>query len=112
MRWDDPADDPDYIGRTRAIVADLAPWVGRGVYVNMLNFDEQDRVVEALGGPEKYAELGRVKARVRPAEPVPDELQHPPGARLGTAINPGRPPCRPGLHTPARGYSLVRTAIW
>jgi hypothetical protein len=25
MRWDDPADDPDYIARTRAIVADLAP---------------------------------------------------------------------------------------
>jgi hypothetical protein len=25
--------------------------IGLGVYVNMLNFDEQDRVVEALGGP-------------------------------------------------------------
>jgi FAD/FMN-containing dehydrogenase len=62
MRWDDPACDRDYIARTRAIVADLAPWTGRGVYVNMLNFDEQDRVVEALGGPEKYARLGRVKA--------------------------------------------------
>jgi FAD/FMN-containing dehydrogenase len=66
MRWDDPALDPDYIARTRAIVADLAPWVGRGVYVNMLNFDEQDRVVEALGGAEKYARLGRVKAEYDP----------------------------------------------
>jgi hypothetical protein len=66
MRWDDPADDPDYIGRTRAIVADLAPWTGRGVYFNMLNFDELDRVVEALGGPQKYAELGRLKARYDP----------------------------------------------
>jgi hypothetical protein len=37
-----------------------------GVYVNMLNFDELDRVVEALGGPEKYAELGRLKARYDP----------------------------------------------
>ena len=63
MRWDDPADDPDYIGRTRAVVADLAPWTGRGVYFNMLNFDELDRVAEALGGPEKYAELRRLKAR-------------------------------------------------
>ena len=45
MRWDDPADDADYIGRTRMIVAALGRWVGRGVYVNMLNFDEQDRVV-------------------------------------------------------------------
>ena len=42
------------------------PWTGRGVYVNMLNFDEQDRVVEALGGPEKYAELARLKARYDP----------------------------------------------
>ena len=66
MRWDDPADDPDYIGRTRMIVAALAPWIGRGVYVNMLNFDEQDRVVEALGGAEKYAELARLKAQYDP----------------------------------------------
>ncbi len=67
MRWDDPADDEDYIDCTRKTVAGLAPWTGRGVYVNMLNFDEQDRVVEALGGPEKYAELARLKARYDPA---------------------------------------------
>ncbi len=67
MRWDDPADDQDYIGRTRMIVAALAPWVGQGVYVNMLNFDEQDRVVEALGGPEKHAKLARLKAQYDPA---------------------------------------------
>jgi len=66
MRWDDPARDPDYIARTRKIVADLAPWTGTGVYVNMLNFDEQDRVVEAMGGPEKYAKLARLKAEYDP----------------------------------------------
>ena len=66
MRWDDPADDADYIARTREAVAGLAPWTGRGVYVNMLNFDEQDRVVEALGGPQKYAQLARLKARYDP----------------------------------------------
>jgi FAD/FMN-containing dehydrogenase len=66
MRWDDPSSDADYIARTRAIVADLAPWTGRGVYVNMLNFDELDRVVEAMGGPEKYAKLGRLKTRYDP----------------------------------------------
>jgi hypothetical protein len=66
MRWDDPAKDPDYIARTRKIVADLAPWTGNGVYVNMLNFDEQDRVVEALGGPEKYGVLARLKGRYDP----------------------------------------------
>jgi FAD/FMN-containing dehydrogenase len=67
MRWDDPADDQDHITSTRQAVAGLAPWTGQGVYVNMLNFDEQDRVVEALGGPEKYAELARLKARYDPA---------------------------------------------
>ena len=66
MRWDDPADDQDCIGRSRMIVAALAPWVGQGVYVNMLNFDEQDRVVEALGGPEKHARLARLKAQYDP----------------------------------------------
>jgi hypothetical protein len=66
MRWDDPANDTEYIARTRKIVADLAPWVGKGVYVNMLNFDEQDRVVEAMGGPEKYAKLGGLKAQYDP----------------------------------------------
>jgi FAD/FMN-containing dehydrogenase len=81
MRWDDPASDGDYMERTRKIVRDLAPWVGKGIYVNMLNFDEMDRVVEAFGGPEKYARLGRVKAQYDPENffrmnyniiPVPD----------------------------------------
>jgi Berberine and berberine like len=66
MSWDDPANDQDYIGRTRKIVGDLKPWTGKGIYVNMLNFDEMDRVVEAFGGPEKYARLGRVKAQYDP----------------------------------------------
>jgi len=66
MRWDDPANDRDYIDRTRKIVKDLGPWLGRGIYVNMLNFDEMDRVVEAFGGPEKYAQLGRIKAQYDP----------------------------------------------
>ncbi len=66
MSWDDPANDQDYIDRTRKIVDDLKPWTGNGIYVNMLNFDEMDRVVEAFGGPEKYARLGRVKAQYDP----------------------------------------------
>ena len=53
MRWDDPA-ATGYIARTRRIVA-ACPVDRPGRLVNMLNFDEQDRVVEAFGGPEKYA---------------------------------------------------------
>jgi len=30
-----------------------------GIYVNMLNVDETDRLVEAYGGPEKYARAVR-----------------------------------------------------
>jgi len=66
MSWDDPAYDRDSIDRTRKIVDDLKPWTGKGIYVNMLNFDEMDRVVEAFGGQEKYAKLGRVKAHYDP----------------------------------------------
>jgi len=51
--------------RSRAIVRDLRPWVGAGVYLNMLNVDELDRVVEAFGR-EKYARLGRVKTQYDP----------------------------------------------
>jgi FAD/FMN-containing dehydrogenase len=40
--------------------------IGPEIYVNMLNFDEMDRVVEAYGGPGKYARLGRVKAQYDP----------------------------------------------
>lgn len=66
MHWDDPANDEEYVARTRKIVDELKPWIGTGVYVNMLNFDEMDRVVEAYGGPEKYAKLGRIKAEYDP----------------------------------------------
>ncbi|HVQ93814.1 MAG TPA: FAD-binding oxidoreductase [Mycobacteriales bacterium] len=66
MRWDDPANDADYMRLTRDCVAALKPWTGTGVYVNMLNFDELDRVVEAYGS-QKYARLGRIKAQYDPA---------------------------------------------
>jgi FAD/FMN-containing dehydrogenase len=66
MHWDDAEHDADHIARTRKVVGDLEPWLGRGVYVNMLNFDEMDRVVEAFGGPEKFAKLARIKATYDP----------------------------------------------
>jgi FAD/FMN-containing dehydrogenase len=89
MRWDDPARDEEYIDRTRRIVADLKPWTGQGIYVNMLNFDEMDRVVEAFGGPEKYARLARIKAQYDPANLF--------------RINYNIPPTPPTPPTPAAG---------
>ncbi len=65
MSWDDAERDADYIARTRRAVDQLRPWVGQGVYVNMLNFDEMDRVVEAYGA-DKYAKLARIKAQYDP----------------------------------------------
>jgi len=41
----------------------LKPWLGSGIYANMLNFDEADRLVDAYGGQERYDRLARVKAR-------------------------------------------------
>ena len=68
MAWDDAELDADYIAQIRACAARLKPWTGDGVYVNMLNADEDqlDRVVEAYG-EDKYARLGRIKAQYDPA---------------------------------------------
>jgi FAD/FMN-containing dehydrogenase len=67
MAWDDADLDADYIARIRACAAELKPWTGNGVYVNMLNADEDrpDRVVEAYGA-DKYARLSTVKAHYDP----------------------------------------------
>jgi FAD/FMN-containing dehydrogenase len=67
MRWDGAEHDADYMGRTRKAIEDLKPWTGDGVYVNMLNFDEMDRVVEAFGGSEKFEKLGRIKEQYDPS---------------------------------------------
>ena len=67
MAWDDASLDADYIAQIRSCAAALKPWTGNGVYVNMLNADEDepDRVVEAYG-QDKYARLGRIKAQYDP----------------------------------------------
>jgi len=67
MAWDDASLDADYIAQIRACAASLQPWTGKGVYVNMLNADEDvpGRVVEAYG-EDKYARLSRIKARYDP----------------------------------------------
>ncbi|MFJ8026785.1 FAD-binding oxidoreductase [Streptomyces sp. NPDC096311] len=64
--WKDARDDERNMAAIRSSCRDLTPWLGAGIYVNMLNVDELDRVVEAYGGPETYARLGVVKAKYDP----------------------------------------------
>jgi hypothetical protein len=35
LAWNDPADDADYVDRTRKIVRDLGPWVGHGTSLRL-----------------------------------------------------------------------------
>ncbi len=66
LHWDDRSQDMDNVAQIRQTHEALKPWLGSGVYANMLNFDEADRLVDAYGGPERYARLGRVKAAYDP----------------------------------------------
>jgi hypothetical protein len=66
MCWDGAEQDVVYIQRTHHAVDDLKRGSVRGISVNMPNFNEMDRVVEAFGGAEKYARLGRLKAQYDP----------------------------------------------
>jgi FAD/FMN-containing dehydrogenase len=66
LHWDDAKLDPSNIGQIRAAHEALKPWLGTGVYANMLNFDEADRLIDAYGGQERYDRLARVKAQYDP----------------------------------------------
>ena len=66
LRWDDPARDAACIAKARAAAEELRRWSGDGVYYNMINIDEDDRVVEALGGEKKYRRLASIKQRYDP----------------------------------------------
>ncbi|MFT3695552.1 MAG: FAD-binding oxidoreductase [Kofleriaceae bacterium] len=66
MRWDDAAKDKEYIGMTRACINELKPWCGKGTYTNMLNADDNDLLLEAYGGKEKYGRLAAVKGKYDP----------------------------------------------
>src|SRR5205823_6723619 len=63
--WGDAADDIANVKQVRTAFTALSPWIG-GCYANMLNFDEDDRTVDAFGGPERYLRLGQVKAAYDP----------------------------------------------
>ncbi len=66
LHWDDAKLDTSNIAQIRAAHDALKPWLGRGIYANMLNFDEGDRLIDAYGGQERYDRLARVKAEYDP----------------------------------------------
>ena len=66
LHWDDKELDASNIAQIRAANEALKPWLGTGVYANMLNFDEADRLIDAYGGQERYDRLARVKAQYDP----------------------------------------------
>ena len=66
LHWDDAALDAGNVAQIRATHDALKPWLGTGVYANMLNFDEADRLIDAYGGQELYDRLARVKAQYDP----------------------------------------------
>jgi hypothetical protein len=66
LHWDDAELDTSNVAQIRAAHEALKPWLGTGVYANMLNFDEADRLIDAYGGQERYDRLARVKAQYDP----------------------------------------------
>jgi FAD/FMN-containing dehydrogenase len=66
LHWDHAEDDRANLAQIRAAHDALQPWLSRGIYANMLNFDEQDRLIDAYGGQERYDRLARVKAQYDP----------------------------------------------
>jgi FAD/FMN-containing dehydrogenase len=66
LHWDDAALDSSNVAQIRAAHQALKPWLGTGVYANMLNFDEADRLIDAYGGQERYDRLARVKSQYDP----------------------------------------------
>ena len=66
LHWDHAVDDNANLAQIRAAHDALKPWLSRGIYANMLNFDEQDRLIDAYGGQERYDRLARVKAEYDP----------------------------------------------
>jgi len=66
LHWDEASEDAANVAQIRKSHEALKPWLGTGIYANMLNFDDADRLVDAYGGHERYARLGRIKAAYDP----------------------------------------------
>jgi FAD/FMN-containing dehydrogenase len=66
LHWDHAEEDKANVAQIRAAHDALKPWLSKGIYANMLNFDEQDRLIDAYGGQERYDRLARVKAQYDP----------------------------------------------
>ena len=77
--WNDPSQNAPNIAWVRELWDAIQPFVPGGVYVNELGDDEgDDRVQQAYSA--NYDRLARIKATVRPAEPVSPQRQHQAGS--------------------------------
>lgn len=63
--WTDPAEDESRLEGGRSLWTRVSDLGGRGVYVNNLGSEGQERVREAYG-PAKYERLSRIKTRFDP----------------------------------------------
>ncbi|MBQ0975638.1 FAD-binding oxidoreductase [Streptomyces sp. RK31] len=67
LHWTDPDRDAAHMSLARRTIAGLSPWATAGTYVNTLGVDDEHRVVDAFGGSDRYAQLGRIKAAYDPS---------------------------------------------
>jgi hypothetical protein len=63
--WEDPSDTDENVAWARGFWEAMQPHAGRGVYVNNLGVEGQDRVREAYG-EATYARLAALKDRFDP----------------------------------------------
>jgi FAD/FMN-containing dehydrogenase len=64
MRWDDPARDDEHVEWAREFHEALKPYASDGVYVNLLDRDDGERVRDAYG--DRYGRLRELKAEWDP----------------------------------------------
>lgn len=65
-RWEEPSADLETVQAIHDAFASVSPWFAAGTYVNVLAFDQADRVVEAYGGEAAFERLVAVKRKYDP----------------------------------------------
>ena len=86
--------DPANVGAIRNWTIDyfeaLHPYSAGGAYVNMMMDEGQERVRASYR--DNYDRLARIKAQLRPGEPLPRQPEHPAGGLVAARQGARRPP--------------------